>query len=240
MHIGGDMKYLLANWKANTDLARFSELVQMVPEGAEHVMVFAPAPYLWPLAKIMPHAVRLGAQDLSVKGEGAFTGEVTAGMLAEVEVSAVLLGHSERRSVDHTDVVAEKLAKALAQRFLPVICCGWHDVSDEEALIDILLGQIPDLGSAERVLIAYEPVFAIGSGQVAGLEHIDKVLKKLAQALRTRYPKLEFGMLYGGSVSASNIDEILKIPDCSGVLVGSASMQASQWGEMIKSCKIYS
>ena len=234
------MKYLLANWKANTDLANFSKLVQMVPEGASQVMIFPPAPYIWPLSRILPHQVGLGAQDVSCEQGGAFTGEVTAKMLAEVGVGSVLLGHSERRVREGMAEISQKLTQAISENLLPVICCGWHDVSDDAVLFDILLAQIPDLDGLEKALIAYEPVFAIGTGEVAGVEHIDKVLKKLAHALRTRYPKLEISLLYGGSVNADNISQILDIPDCSGVLVGSASMQPTQWEEMIKSCKTYS
>jgi triosephosphate isomerase len=236
------MKYLMANWKANYDLSLFLELVQSIPEGSNFVSIFPPFLALWPVAKNLPFGVNLGAQDVSIYQSGAHTGETSAEMLSAMGVHQVLLGHSERRSQgDDLRCLEQKLAQMTAHRLSPVLCIGANQKTVDDALIAGLMSQLPaGLERFHDFKIAYEPIFAIGTGEVADIDHIANVLKKLDLALSTRYPYSEIALLYGGSVKASNVRDILAIGYCSGVLVGNASIELKSWKELVEICRTFS
>ena len=232
----------MANWKSNFQLPLFLELIQLIPEGSDFVTVFPPFPALWPVAKNLPFSVCLGAQDVSVFAAGAHTGEVSAQMLSSLGVQQVLLGHSERRSdMDCQQRLEKKASQMCVAGLEPVVCVGIHQKMVNDALIESLMSQLPkNLDQFESLKIAYEPVFAIGTGQVADHAHIENVLKKLDLALSSRYPELKISLLYGGSVNPSNVKDILAIEHCSGVLVGNASLNPQSWKELIEICKTFS
>ena len=192
--------------------------------------------------------IRYGAQDVSVHDDGAYTGEISAAMLAKLGCSYVAVGHSERREYHHEDdaLVNAKAHKALAAGMTPIVCVGEGlDVRKEGAHVGHCIAQVD--GSlagftAEQVaglVIAYEPVWAIGTGEVATPEDAQEV----CAAIRARIREVHgddaadgVRVLYGGSVKAANVAGIMAKPDVDGALVGGASLQADEFGGI---CRFY-
>jgi triosephosphate isomerase (TIM) len=192
--------------------------------------------------------IRYGAQDVSVHDEGAYTGEISAAMLAKLGCSYVVVGHSERREYHHEDdaLVNAKAHKALAAGMTPIVCVGEGlDVRKEGRHVDHCIGQVD--GSiagftAEQVaalVIAYEPVWAIGTGEVATPEDAQEVCAAVrARVEEAHGPDAAQGVrvLYGGSVKAANVAAIMQQSDVDGALVGGASLQADEFGGI---CRFY-
>ncbi len=192
--------------------------------------------------------IKYGAQDLSPHDDGAFTGEISASMLTKLGCSYVVVGHSERRQYhDESDsAVNAKALKAIASGLTPIVCVGEkHEVRKEDLHIEHTLAQVDNslAGlSAEHIaslVLAYEPVWAIGTGEVATPEDAQEV----CGAIRARVAEVhgqETGdrvrILYGGSVKAANVGAIMQQPDVDGCLVGGASLQADEFGGI---CRFY-
>lgn len=192
--------------------------------------------------------IRYGAQDVSVHDDGAYTGEISAAMLAKLGCSYVVVGHSERREYHHEDdaLVNAKAHKALAAGMTPIVCVGEGlDIRKEGAHVSHCINQVD--GSlagftAEQIadlVIAYEPVWAIGTGEVATPEDAQEV----CAAVRARVTEIHGSdagdgvrVLYGGSVKAANVAGIMQQPDVDGALVGGASLQAEEFGGI---CRYY-
>jgi len=189
--------------------------------------------------------VMVGAQTMHHAPEGAFTGEVSAAMLVEVGVDAVVLGHSERRQyfAENDADLAVKVRAALDHGLLPVLCCG---ETDEERVAgrteDKVGGQIDrDLAAVEpgelsRLAIAYEPIWAIGTGKTATAEIAQETVAFVRSRVRANLGDAadQVRVLYGGSVKASNIDELMAQPDIDGVLVGGASLDPSEFARIVR------
>jgi triosephosphate isomerase len=192
--------------------------------------------------------VRYGAQDVSVHDDGAYTGEISASMLAKLGCSYVVVGHSERREYHHEDdaLVNAKAHKALAASMTPIVCVGEGlEVRKEGRQVEHTLAQVDGSlagFSAEQVaglVIAYEPVWAIGTGEVATPDDAQEV----CAAIRGRIAEVHgeaagaaVRILYGGSVKAANVAGIMQKPDVDGALVGGASLQAEEFGGI---CRFY-
>ncbi len=242
------MRPLIAgNWKMNTTRAEAIALAKGVVEGAAAIkgadlLVCPPTIYLSAVAEaVKGTSVALGAQNMYFEASGAFTGETSAAMLTDAGATFVILGHSERRNVmAETDAdVNKKTHAALAAGLTPIVCVG-------ELLAEREAGQTSDVikkqfegslagVSAEQVIklvIAYEPVWAIGTGKVATPEQAEEVHADLRQLLTSRYNAGVAGqvrILYGGSVKPSNAAELLGQPNVNGALVGGASLKASDF-----------
>ena len=192
--------------------------------------------------------IAYGAQDVSVHDDGAFTGEVSSSMLAKLGCSYVVVGHSERREYHHEDdaLVNAKAHKALAAKMTPIVCVGEGlEVRKEGNQVSYTLAQVE--GSlagftAEQVaglVIAYEPVWAIGTGEVATPDDAQEVCAALRGQVRESYGDEAADavrILYGGSVKAANVAGIMAQPDVDGCLVGGASLQADEFGGI---CRFY-
>jgi triosephosphate isomerase len=241
---------LAANWKMNTNLASATELVNALkPDltalaggGKVQVVLCPPFPYLARVNELTRGTgIAVGAQNMSTELKGAFTGEVSATMLLDF-AEYVIIGHSERRQMYHDtdEVVNKKIHVALANGLKPIVCCGEVLETYENGETDVWVrGQIhaamKDL-TAEQVrglVIAYEPIWAIGTGKAAtgaGANAVcgisirgaltDLYGEEVAQAVRIQY---------GGSVTAKNIDEFIVQPDIDGALVGGASLKADEF-----------
>lgn len=249
-------KIVAGNWKMNKSLEEAlsltSEVVNMVRDevrGDVEVVLCTPYIYLPVLQKYVQEVDRisLGAQNCHHKASGAFTGEISASMLAAIEVPYVIIGHSERRQYfGETDtLIAEKVKIALENGLKPIFCCGeLLEQRQNEDFIAIVKDQITaalfDLSAEDfgKVVIAYEPVWAIGTGLTASSAQA----QEMHAALRAHVAE-KFGaqvaddttILYGGSCNEKNADELFACPDVDGGLIGGASLKSREFTNIIKS-----
>lgn len=242
-------KALIAgNWKMNLDRQRAGALAEAVGKAARaanseraDMLLIPPYPYLEVVAAALADApVALGAQDVSAHAEGAYTGEVSGQMLADCGCSHVLVGHSERRSGHHesNQQVADKFAAALSAGLVPVLCVGetldQRQAGQTEAVVlaqlDTVLDQVGIAGFADAV-VAYEPVWAIGTGETATPAQAQAVHALIRSRLRQADGTIggQVQVLYGGSMKPENAAELLACEDIDGGLIGGASLQAESF-----------
>ena len=235
-------KLVAGNWKMNGGLAANARLLGRLVAGwtgtePRELAVCVPAPYLAQTqAALAGSSVLWGAQDVSEHASGAFTGDVAAGMVAEFGCRYAIVGHSERRQWHReTDaVVGAKALAALAAGMTPIVCVGETLAERERGeTAAVVAGQVAAVAVAlgtqiARVVVAYEPVWAIGSGRNAAPADAQAV----HAALRAQLAALgaaEVAILYGGSVKAANAASLLGMPDIDGALVGGASLDADEF-----------
>ena len=238
-----------ANWKMNPSLDTAGKLATVLDACSFKPVkriLFLPHPYLMPISERLGQSeIRLGGQDCHQDAAGAHTGDVSAAMLRDCGASIVLLGHSERR-VNHGEVsalVAAKARQALAQGLDVLICLGEtlgerQAGKAEQVVIDQLRTSVPADMPQKRLMIAYEPVWAIGTGEVASLDDIatmhnaiaSELLKSQGGAGAAKAP-----VLYGGSVNAENAAAIFALDNVHGGLVGGASLDAEAFGSICES-----
>lgn len=231
---------IAANWKMNPDLKTAgtlaSRLASIAFEGVRRVL-FAPHPYIIPMSiRLAQSDIVLGGQDCHAAESGAHTGDVSALMLRDSGAKMVLLGHSERRS-DHGEddtLVMAKVNAGLANGLEVMICVGETRIdreagNAENVVLEQLEGSIPKDMDPTRLIVAYEPVWAIGTGLVPSSEDIVAMHTKIASWLATSFPNRgidHIPVLYGGSVKPDNAAEILSLDAVDGALVGGASLNA--------------
>jgi len=236
-------KRIFGNWKMNGSLAANAALLDLLKQGLGHagceIAVCAPAPYLAQLQSLLSgSAVAIGAQDLSVHTSGAFTGEVSGAMLREFGVRYVLVGHSERRQyhAESDEMVARKAQAALASGITPVVCVGetlaQREAGETEAVVRRQLAAVVQRNGhcLSEIVLAYEPVWAIGTGLTATPAQAQAVHAVLrAQLLAATTAAARVPILYGGSMNAANAAELLAQSDIDGGLVGGASLKAADF-----------
>ena len=237
-------KLIAGNWKMNGSLADNEALVRalvagLATAGGCDAAVAVPAPYLAQVqALVQGSALALAAQDVSQHASGAFTGEVSAAMLREFGVRYVLVGHSERRQFHgETDAdVAVKAQRALASGITPIVCVGEtlaeREAGQTEAVVKRQLAAVVHVNGhcISEVVVAYEPVWAIGTGKTASPEQaqqVHAVLRAQLAAASDKAPSIR--LLYGGSMNAANAAQLLAQPDIDGGLVGGASLKAADF-----------
>ncbi|MET4108891.1 triose-phosphate isomerase [Hymenobacter sp. UYP22] len=245
------------NWKMNTTLqdgqALISEIVNMVQDEATNssveVVVCPPFPFLSAIGKQLPQSSRfhLGAQNCHQKESGAYTGEVSARMLQSVGVEYVILGHSERRQYFHEDdeLLSQKMKAALAAGLKPIFCVGESlETREADETFNFISKQLKDglfhLSNEEfdQVVIAYEPIWAIGTGKTATSQQAQEVHAFIREQIARAYDAeaaLNTSILYGGSANAQNARELFSQPDVDGGLIGGASLKSRDFTEIIKS-----
>jgi triosephosphate isomerase len=238
--------FVAGNWKMHGSRAENARLIEGVlggmPAGdAAECVVCPPFVYLHDVARELRESrVGLGAQDVSAEAQGAFTGEVSAAMLKDVGCAYVIVGHSERRALhaESDELVARKFAAAQSKGLVPILCVGEH-LSEREAgathavvgrQLDAVLG-LCGVAAFERALIAYEPVWAIGTGRNAAPEQAQDVHAFIRRRLAGRDARIAalVRILYGGSVKAGNAAELFAMPDVDGGLIGGASLKAEEF-----------
>ncbi len=240
-------KLIVGNWKMNglaaESLARVEKLAVAVENDSSnnfHMVVCPPATLLAPLgAKLKDKAIRWGGQDCHAAASGAFTGDIAAPMLKDLGCDFVILGHSERRG-RHKETSADVAAKAKsahAAGLVAIICVGEleaeRDAGKHESVVGQQLSQsIPDTASPENTVIAYEPVWAIGTGKTAS----DDDIRQMHAFIRGKVGRMQ--ILYGGSVKAANAREILHIDNVDGVLVGGASLKPEEFMAIASASKL--
>ncbi len=247
-------KLIVGNWKMNGSLAANAGLLQALLAGlgdqaaAADVALCASAPYLAQLqALLQGSAIGWGAQDCSAHESGAYTGEVAAAMLRDFGCRYVILGHSERRQYhgETDDQVAQKAQRALAAGITPIVCVG-ETLADREAgrtefvVKRQLSAVIHAVGHcASEIVVAYEPVWAIGTGRTATPEQAQAVHAVLRAQLKAASAHSSRNrILYGGSMNAGNAAELLCQPDIDGGLIGGASLKADEFLSIIASCPL--
>ncbi|HEY0903571.1 MAG TPA: triose-phosphate isomerase [Marmoricola sp.] len=251
---------MAGNWKMNLNHLEAVHLVQKLAltladkkhdHGKVEVVVVPPFTDLRSVQTLVDGdrlAIRYGAQDVSVHDDGAYTGEISAGMLAKLGCSYVVVGHSERREHHHEDdaLVNAKAHKALAAGMTPIVCVGEGlEVRKAGTHVEHTLGQVEGslagfkAGQVAGLVVAYEPVWAIGTGEVATPDDAQEV----CAAIRTRIGEVHGAdaaagvrVLYGGSVKAANVAGLMQKPDVDGALVGGASLQVDEFGGI---CRFY-
>jgi triosephosphate isomerase (TIM) len=246
-------KIAAANWKMNLTLAEGEQLIDdlmALPHTLEEhqfALFAVPFPYLpMALQKLQGKKnVLIAAQNCSDKKSGAYTGEVSAAMLQSMHVNAVLIGHSERREYynENNALLAAKVNIALEHNLTPVFCCGealqvreagtqnqYVTTQLEESIFHLTAEQI------QQVVIAYEPIWAIGTGVTASAEQAQEMHQHIRSVLATKYGQNiadSISILYGGSVKAANAVELFSKPDVDGGLVGGASLIAAEFNGII-------
>ncbi|MBC7514530.1 MAG: triose-phosphate isomerase [Herminiimonas sp.] len=236
---------IAGNWKMNGNQAANALLLAGLKDGigdsAVQVAVCAPAPYLFQCqAALAATAIGWGAQDLSVHAAGAYTGEVSAAMLQDFGCTHVIIGHSERRSNHNEDdaTVALKVAAALAAGLTPIVCVGetlaQREAGQTQDVVSKQLDAVLDTLAADQVgmlVVAYEPVWAIGTGETATPAMAQDVHAILRARLDAKAPEAATSVqiLYGGSMKPDNARELLAMPDIDGGLIGGAALKAADF-----------
>ena len=234
-------KLTVGNWKMNGGLAenaaRFAALArEWKPFDRHELAVCVPFPYLAQARELLAGgAVGYGSQDVSAHAQGAYTGEVSAAMLVEFGCGYAIVGHSERRQYhgERDGEVGAKANAALAARVTPIVCVGEtlaeHDAGATGAVVERQLDAVVDVLGVElaRIVVAYEPVWAIGTGRTATPAQAQEVHERLRARLK-RAGAGDVKLLYGGSVKAANAAALYAMPDVDGGLVGGASLDAHE------------
>ena len=247
-------KIVAGNWKMNKTLLEAEALTNEVLPLAKaelknnaRIILCVPFPFLQTIQNLVKQSgVEVGAQNCSEHESGAYTGEVSVGMLASLNIPYVILGHSERRQYfgETAVLLAKKVDIALKHNLTPIFCCGepleireagTHEAlvkqQVEESLFHLSIEQI------QKVVIAYEPVWAIGTGKTASSQQAQEMHAVIRKQLGEKYSKAvadEVSILYGGSVKADNAKELFSQPDVDGGLVGGASLKAKEFVEIAK------
>ncbi|QIL81329.1 triose-phosphate isomerase [Diaphorobacter sp. HDW4A] len=245
-------KLIAGNWKMNGSLAANAALLSALREGVGararcDIAVAAPAPYLAQVQQLVANSpIALAAQDVSAQESGAYTGEMSAGMLKEFGARYVLVGHSERRQYHgETDaIVGAKAQRALSAGITPIVCVGETLAEREEGKTEVVVKR--QLAAAihavthcvSEIIVAYEPVWAIGTGKTASPEQAQQVHAVLRAQLAAASQKAAgIKLLYGGSMNAANAAELLSQPDIDGGLVGGASLKAADFLQIISAAQ---
>lgn len=239
-------KLAAGNWKMNGTGASLKELLALIeahPAPACEMLICPPATLLASAAGMAARSVlKVGGQDCHAKPSGAHTGDISAAMLKDAGATYVILGHSERRT-DHGEssvLVKAKAEAALAAGLVAVVCIGETETQRDAGTTlavcgEQLHGSLPEGASAATVVLAYEPVWAIGTGRTPTIDQIAEVHAFLRAELVSALGEDGAGVriLYGGSVKPSNAAEIFAVPHVDGALVGGASLKAADFGAIV-------
>ena len=236
---------IAGNWKMNGQLAQLSELRTLAEAVAgglgagRDILICPPATMLSASRGVLGDEVAVGGQDCHAKVSGAHTGDIAAAMLKDIGASYVIVGHSERRADHHEDdaTVRAKAEAAIAAGLIAVVCVGESEVEREAGrtlavLGAQLAGSLPDALTAATAVVAYEPVWAIGTGKTPTVEDVREVHDFIRRTLAERFDaEVADGvrLLYGGSVKPENAAELLAIDNVDGALVGGASLKAKDF-----------
>ncbi|MEI0516412.1 triose-phosphate isomerase [Brachyspira murdochii] len=244
-------KLIAGNWKMNNSNKEALELVNqlknLVKDVKDRDIMIAPTfTCLIDVHNAVKGSnIKLGAQNLYFEEKGAFTGQISADMLLAVGCEYVIVGHSECRDIfgEKDELINKKVKRALDKNLIPVLCVGEHLEEREKGITsDIVSSQTKEAfkglseAEAKKVVIAYEPVWAIGTGKTATPQDADEVHKTIRETLKSLYNEsVAEGMiiLYGGSVNEKNADDLLNMPNIDGALVGGASLVADKFARIV-------
>ena len=243
-----DNIYIVANWKMNGDHIFNRDLLSTIEESSivsdsSHMIVCPPMPYLHQVNNQKSSYMMLGAQDISQYDNGAYTGETSGTMLADLNIAYVIIGHSERRELYNEDnsVIKDKFSKAIENNIKPILCIGEtieHRNSGQtfdyiHAQIDAVISN-NKLDNLKDLIIAYEPIWAIGTGQTATPEIAEEVHAYIRNILLNTDSNLAANtpILYGGSVNSENAEKLFRMENINGALIGGASLKADEFSKI--------
>ena len=226
-------KIIVANWKMNGSNAFITDFFKNFISAPQNSIIFCP-PALY-LKDVLSYTSRVGAQDCSTHLSGPHTGEISSLMIKDIGCQYVIVGHSERRYYhqEKSETIRQKAEQALKAGLIPIICIGEpKEVRDADKAIDFVLEQLfqslPAV-NGKAYYIAYEPVWAIGTGLTAREDDIIE----MHQAIRQALPNPDTPLLYGGSVNKENAQALLSLPNVDGVLVGGASLKYEDFNHIV-------
>ena len=243
-----DSIYIVANWKMNGDHAFNRDLISMIDENSiinntSHMIICPSMPYLQQINKEKSPYMILGAQDISQYDNGAYTGETSGRMLADLNIEYVIIGHSERRELYNEDnnVIKDKFSKAIENNIKPILCIGEtieHRNSGQtfdyiHTQLDTIIGN-NNLDNLKDLIIAYEPIWAIGTGQTATPEIAEEVHSYIRNILLNTDSNLAANtpILYGGSVNSENAEKLFRMENINGALIGGASLKGDEFSKI--------
>ncbi len=241
---------IVGNWKMNGSIADLKEFIkELKPSISDKVQTGLAVPYTM-LSTLKEEAKGLdfmiGAQNMNFEEKGAFTGEVSPDMLLEIGVDTVIIGHSERRAYynESDETVNRKLLKAIEKGLHPIVCVGESlEERENDQAKSICKGQVEKAfkdvkkEDVEKVILAYEPIWAIGTGKTASSDDAEEMclyIRKVIAGVYDEDTSQKVHIQYGGSVKPSNVKELMAMPNIDGALVGGASLKASDFSELIK------
>lgn len=241
---------IAGNWKMHKTVAEAVAFIDAVKteivSSDVEALVCAPFTLLPSLVEATKGAaIKVGAQNMHFEDKGAFTGEVSADMLLDIGVTHVIIGHSERRQyfAETDETVNKKTIKALQKGLTPIVCCGetleQREAGETKALVKVQIEKAfagISAADAPKVVIAYEPIWAIGTGKTASSQDANDVIAYIRQVLEGIYgdeTSEEVRIQYGGSVKPSNVEEIMNESDIDGALVGGASLEPSDFIQLV-------
>ncbi|HNZ73923.1 MAG TPA: triose-phosphate isomerase [Bacilli bacterium] len=243
-------KIIAGNWKMNKTRDEALQFVYAVSEKLPHIdevdsVVCAPFPLLRTLCKRQGDNLRVGAQNMHYADNGAYTGEISADMLTTLGVAYVIVGHSERRAMfNETDeTVNLKVKKAFEKGLIPILCVGetleQREKGQEKQVVKAQLEKNLEglnKNDIEHLVIAYEPIWAIGTGRTASAEQAEEMCAYVREVVKDLYGQVadKMRVQYGGSVKVDNIKEILSMPNIDGALVGGASLKADDFVKLVE------
>jgi triosephosphate isomerase len=243
-------RLVAGNWKMNGFRASLSEVRVMVDGAAAlsgvDLAICPPATLAVSIGEALKGSgIRLGGQDCHAETSGAYTGDISAEMWADIGATYVIVGHSERRTLHgETDaIVAAKASAVIRAGLTPIICIGESLIErDSGRTLDViatqLAGSVPAASGENEVVIAYEPVWAIGTGRTPTTAQVAEVHGAISQALAARFGERgkAIRLLYGGSVKPDNAKELMAVPGVDGALVGGASLKAADFLKIAQGC----
>jgi triosephosphate isomerase len=241
---------IAGNWKMHKTVAEGVAFINAVKDeivGTDvEALVCAPFTLLPSLVEAAKGTgVKIGAQNMHFEDKGAFTGEVSADMLLDIGVTHVIIGHSERRQyfAETDETVNKKVIKALAKGLVPILCCGetleQREAGETKALCKVQIEKAFEgisAADATKVVVAYEPIWAIGTGKTASSQDANDVISYIREVLEGIYSdevSEEVRIQYGGSVKPSNVEEIMNESDIDGALVGGASLEPTDFVKLV-------
>ena len=238
---------IAGNWKMNMlpneAISFIEEIEPMVKDTKNEVIICVPfTDFFYANNMAQGTNIQVGVQNMHYEDKGAYTGEISAPMLKSVNCKYVIIGHSERRQYfNETDeTVNKKVKKALEYGLTPIVCVG-ETLEEKEAgkTIEIITSQIEkglvDLKASDldKIVIAYEPIWAIGTGKTATSEDAQNAIKAIREKIKSLFNTDDISILYGGSVKGSNAKELFAMKDIDGGLVGGASLEAKSFSEIV-------
>lgn len=245
-------RYVIANWKMNKTVKESVSFVNELTNKATNkktiVCICAPFTSLYQLSTTLEKTtIALGAQNVFYENKGAFTGEISPSMISELKCSYCLVGHSERRHIfnESDDAINKKLKALVEHKITPILCIGETLEQKRKGLTSKIIeyqlrSAVNGITELKDIIIAYEPVWAIGTGQNATpyqAEDAHKFIRSLIKKIHDDQTSENIPILYGGSVSLENIKPLMKMKNINGVLVGGASLDADNFSKIIDSIR---